>query len=151
MRVRDLMTCTVATVDDTASCQDVARRMTQHRIRHVPVVGRDGRLAGIVTDRDLRHYLFEPDVLKRLGSVSVATLLESVPVSRVMSAPVVTVDAAEPLERAARRMREERIGALPVEEDGRPVGIITETDLLRRLIDADAHCSGIEAIVVSYP
>ena len=151
MLVRELMTRGVVTVEDTATCQDVAQRMVQHKIRHVPVVGRDGRLTGIVTDRDLRHYLFEPEVLTRLGSVSVDTLLRSASVSRVMSAPVVSVDVDEPLEQAARRMREDKIGALPVEENGRPVGIITETDLLRRLIDADAQCSDVEAIVVSYP
>lgn len=151
MLVRELMTKGLVTVDHTATCQDVAQLMVQHRVRHVPVVGRDGRLTGIVTDRDLRHYLLQPDVLARLGSVSVDTLLRSVCVSRVMSAPVVSVGADEPLEQAARRMREDRIGALPVEEHGRPVGIITETDLLRRLIDADAQSSGVEAIVVSYP
>lgn len=151
MLVREMMTRGVVTVEDTATCHDVAQRMVQHRIRHVPVVGRDGRLTGIVTDRDLRHYLFEPDVLTRLGSVSVDTLLSLASVSRVMSAPVVSVDIDDPLERAARRMREDRIGALAVEENGRPVGIITETDLLRRLIDSDAQCSGVEAIVVSYP
>ena len=151
MLVRELMTKGLVTVDHTATCQDVAQRMVQYKVRHVPVVGRDGRLAGIVTDRDLRHYLFQPDVLTRLGSVSVDALLKSVGVSRVMSAPVVSVDAGEPREEAARRMRADRIGALAVEENGRPVGIITETDLLRRLIDADAQCSGVEAIVVSYP
>jgi acetoin utilization protein AcuB len=151
MLVRELMTKGLVTVDHTATCQEVAQRMVQHRVRHVPVVGRGGGLRGIVTDRDLRHYLFEPDVLTRLGSVSVDALLKSVGVSRVMSAPVVSVDAGERLEEAARRMRADRIGALPVQENGRPVGIITETDLLRRLIDADRQGSGVEAVVVSYP
>jgi acetoin utilization protein AcuB len=151
MLVRDLMTRRVVTVNETATCDEVAHRMLQHEIRHVPVIGRDGGLTGIVTDRDLRHYLFEPEVFTRLGSVSVDALLKSVAVRRVMSAPVVTVGVDEPLEQAARRMRQHKVGSLPVEENGRPVGIITETDLLRRLIDADEQGSGVDAIVVSYP
>lgn len=141
MDVRELMTKGVVTVDETATCQDVAQRMVRHKIRHVPVVGRDGRLRGIVTDRDLRHYLFDPGVLTYIGSVSVDTLLKSVSVSRVMSTPVVSGDVDEPLEEAARRMLEDKIGSLPVVENGRRVGIITETDLLRRIVNADAHCS----------
>ncbi len=151
MDVRELMTKGVVTVDETATCHDVAQRMVRHKIRHVPVVGRDGRLRGIVTDRDLRHYLFDPGVLTHIGSVSVDTLLKSVSVSRVMSTPVISVDVDEPLEEAARRMLEDKIGSLPVVENGRPVGIVTETDLLRRIVNADAHCSDVEAIVVSYP
>jgi CBS domain-containing protein len=151
MDVRELMSKGVVTVDETATCHDVAQRMVRHKIRHVPVVGRDGRLRGIVTDRDLRHYLFDPGVLKHIGSVSVEALLKSVPVSRVMSTPVVSVGVDEPLEQAARRMLEDKIGSLPVIENGRPVGIITETDLLRRIVNASAQCSDVEAIVVSYP
>lgn len=85
MLVRELMTKGVVTVDDTATCQDAAQRMVRHRIRHVPVVGRDGRLMGIVTDRDLRHYLLQPDVLARLGSVGVEAVLGSVSVAAVMA------------------------------------------------------------------
>jgi CBS domain-containing protein len=80
-----------------------------HKIRHLPVVGRDGRLAGVVTDRDLRHHLFKPEVFHDVGAVSVEALLRRAPVAS------------------------------------------TETDVLRRIVGADACCTDVECIVVSYP
>lgn len=151
MYVRQLMSQGVVTIEETATCATAAERMVRERIRHLPVVDSRGRLTGIVTDRDLRHHLFEPAVLKDVGAVSVETLLKSVPVSQVMSSPVVSVGADDRLEDAARRMLEDKVGSLPVVEDGRVIGIITETDLLRRIVNVDATCSDVEAIVVSYP
>jgi predicted transcriptional regulator len=51
----------------------------------------------------------------------------------------------------ARVMAEQKLGSLPVVDRGRVVGIVTETDVLRRIVGADACCSDVEAIVVSYP
>jgi acetoin utilization protein AcuB len=107
---------------------------------------------GVVTDRDLRHYLFTPEVFRELGSLSVETLLKAVPVSEIMSAPVVTVDATNDLEVAAGIMLEDGIGSLPVVERGRVVGILAETDLLRHIVRADARSGPeVEEIVVSFP
>jgi acetoin utilization protein AcuB len=125
--------------------------MVRQRVRHLPVVTRSGALCGVVTDRDLRHYLFEPDVFRQVGAVSVETLLKGVPVSRVMSSPVITVEADAPLEKAASVMRDEGVGSLPVVDKGRLVGIVTETDLLRRIVGEDACCRDVATIVVSYP
>ena len=102
-------------------------------------------------DRDLRHHLFRPDVFSSVGSVPVERLLTAVPVQQVMSSPVISVDPEAGLEEAARRMREDKLGSLPVVDEGRIVGIITETDLLRRIVGADAGAADVEAIVVSYP
>jgi acetoin utilization protein AcuB len=55
------------------------------------------------------------------------------------------------IEEAARVMAEKKLGSLPVVDRGRIVGIVTETDLLRRIVGADACCADVEAIVVSYP
>jgi acetoin utilization protein AcuB len=151
MKVRELMSKGVVTIDETASCRDAAQLMARHRVRHLPVLARQGSLCGIVTDRDLRHYLFEPGTLARIGSISVDTILKDVPVGRVMSAPVITVDADEPLEAAARAMLEDKLGSLPVVESGRLAGIITETDLLRRIVREDSCSEDVGTIVVSYP
>lgn len=153
MYVRQLMSQGVVTIEETATCAEAAQRMVRERIRHLPVVDALGRLTGIVTDRDLRHHLFEPAVLKDLGAVSVDSLLKAAAVSRVMSSPVVSVGPDDQLEDAARRMLEDKVGSLPVVENGRVVGIITETDLLRRIVSVDEACpySDVETIVVSYP
>ncbi len=66
-----------------------------------------------------------------------------------MSSPATSIGAGEDLEAAARLMVERRIGSLPVVENGRVVGIVTETDLLRQIVESSTpEC---EAIVVSFP
>jgi CBS domain-containing protein len=121
-------------------------------VRHLPVVDPNGELVGIVTDRDLRHHLFDPRVLKELGIIAMDTLLNAVRVADVMSSPAVSVRAGDELIEAARLMLEDKVGSLPVVEGGRVVGIITETDLLREICRADQSRSPeVAEIVVSYP
>ena len=152
MRVSELMSKRVWTVGMSDSCHEAAARLCREKIRHLPVVADDGTLQGIVTDRDLRHHLFGPGVFGHIGNVSVHTLLKAHSVKEIMSFPVVSVEPAASLEDAARLMRERKIGALPVVEAGRVVGILTETDLLRHICRADELCSPeVECIVVSYP
>lgn len=151
MRVSDLMSRDVATVGVSDSCGEAVARMVRQKIRHLPVVERDGKLVGVVTDRDLRHRLFEPRVMKEIGTVSVDQILKTVPVKDIMSTPVVTVGPQDELETAARVMLEDKVGSLPVVENGRVVGIITETDLLRQIVRADACSPECAEIVVSFP
>jgi CBS domain-containing protein len=152
MRVRELMNRTLVTIRESSTCREAVRSMHRARIRHLPVVSRDGTLVGIVTDRDLRHHLFSPHVYKELGATSVDLLLNAVAVGHVMSSPVITVDAGEDVAEAARMMVEERVGSVPVLEGGRLVGILTETDLLREICRADAGCSSeVTDVVVAYP
>jgi CBS domain-containing protein len=151
MRVKDLMTTDVVTIEASESCHAAVERMARARIRHLPVVDGQGRLVGIVTDRDLRHHLFAPDVFSEIGRVPVESHLRAVPVARIMSTPVVTATPDDELEVAARTMLEDKIGSLPVVQGDRVVGIITETDLLRRIVREDACCHDVEVIVVSYP
>jgi CBS domain-containing protein len=151
MKIREIMSDGIVTIEDTANCHEAVEKMVRHRVRHLPVVTGRGMLCGIVTDRDLRHYLFEPESFRQVGAVSVESLLKSKPVSRVMSAPVITVDADEPLECAARVMLEGKLGSLPVLDKGRLAGIVTEADLLRRIVGDDACCADVGEIVVSYP
>lgn len=151
MKVSELMSRDVATVGMSDSCHAAAEQMCKRKVRHLPVVA-EARLEGIVTDRDLRHHLFGPGVFREVGSVSVQSLLRAVPVKEIMSAPVMVITPSADVEVAARLMREHKIGALPVVEAGRLVGILTETDLLRHIVRADGWCcADVEAIIVSYP
>jgi CBS domain-containing protein len=152
MRVSELMTRNVVTIGPSESCLEAVARMYRARVRHLPVVELGGALVGIVTDRDLRHHLFSGRVFREIGSSTVDTLLRAVPVSEIMSKPVVTVGPHDDLADAARLMLEDKLGSLPVVEAGCLVGIITETDLLRQIVRADARCSPECAeIIVSYP
>jgi len=142
----------VMTVGPSDSCLDAVARMHRARVRHLPVVDPMGELIGVVTDRDLRHHLFDPRVLKDVGTIAVDILLKAVPVSDVMSSPVLSAEADDEVVEAARIMLEDKVGSLPVVENGRVVGIITETDVLRQICRADQACPReIAEIVVSYP
>ncbi len=102
--------------------------MRNRRIRHLPVV--DGaRLVGIITDRDVRTV--QPSPATSLEQREIHYILERLKVAEVMSRNVITVRPDEPLAEAVRLMLESRIGGLPVVEQQRLVGILTEIDLLR--------------------
>jgi acetoin utilization protein AcuB len=151
-RVNEIMTSGgVVTVEASASCHDAVTQMVRNKIRHLPVVEGTGTLCGIVTDRDLRHQLFAPQMFRSIGTVPVEELLAATPVRNVMSSPVISVGPDTDLQEAARIMAEEKLGSLPVVERGRIVGIVTETDLLRRIVGDNACCADVETIVVSYP
>ena len=152
MRIRELMKREVVIIGPSESCLDAVVRMQRARIRHLPVVNRDGQLVGVITDRDLRHHLFSPRVFEALGSTAVDVLLDKVRVAEIMSTQVVTVEADASVGEAADTMRKRRVGSLPVVENGRTVGIVTEVDILRDIVRANAtsvpECA---EVIVSYP
>jgi acetoin utilization protein AcuB len=142
----------VVTIEPLASCHEAVARMHRAKVRHLPVVATDGTLAGIVTDRDVRHHLFAPGVFEHIGHASVESLLKSASVGDIMSVPVVSIGADADLEAAATLMRAEGIGSLPVVSGKQVIGIITETDMLRQIVRADAWGGReVEEIVVSFP
>lgn len=149
--VNQCMTASVITIGGGASCHDAVSLMVRNKIRHLPVLDEAGGLQGIVTDRDLRHRLFAPGIFRSVGTVRVEELLAGTRVSEVMSAPVVSIASGADIGEAARVMAERKVGALPVVAGGRVLGIVTETDLLRHIVGADACCADVEAIVVSFP
>jgi CBS domain-containing protein len=152
MQVNDLMTRNVNTIGTGASCHEAIQRMAKDGLRHLPVIAGDGTLAGMVTDRDIRHYLFRPTVFTRVGSTDVQILLAGVTTSEIMSWPPLTIAPDADITEAAAVMRRSRVGSLLVLESKRLVGILTETDLLREIVRADRWCCPeVESIVVPYP
>lgn len=147
MLVRDVMSRKLTTIAPTGTCFEAVQRMHMGRIHHLPVVAAADRLVGIVTDRDLRHHLFSPAVFPVLGVTPVDTLLGAMRVSDVMVTDVVTVRPDQPLGEAARLMMTRRVGSLPVIEEGRLVGIITETDMLRTIVRGDVGAACADIIV----
>ncbi len=133
IRVKDCMSRSAATIHSDALVRGAVEMMKKRRIRHLPVVDRERRLVGIVTDRDLRQVVFDPAVQERLGNLGEA--LGTLTVRDVMTWGVVTVQPETEIRQAARLMREQKIGALPVVDGERVVGILTETDVLRAFQD----------------
>jgi acetoin utilization protein AcuB len=124
MLVRDIMSSPAVSIPPAMTLEDAYRVMQQRSIRHLPVLD-EGRLVGVVTDRDLRlatsTFALSPLSLRR-------------PVSEVMCAEPMTADVGDPVEDVAFRMRERKIGCLPVMDDGQLIGIITGVDLLDALL-----------------
>ncbi|MGB8411545.1 MAG: CBS domain-containing protein [Candidatus Binatus sp.] len=117
MIVAELMTPKPVTVAPSDTLEAAHERMEAGRFRQVPVVDKE-RLVGILTDRDTRQYLGQ----------SARTRVDA-----VMSAHPFSVHPSTPVEKAAHLIITNKIGSLPVVEDGKLVGIITATDMLRAL------------------
>ena len=131
MRVRELMTGALITVSPETPVFEARERMLKERIRHL-IVLEHGRLVGLVTDRDIRLRL--PSKAASLSLSEVDYLLARLTVEDVMSRPVTTVGPDPRAHEAARIMLEHKIGALPVVDGERLIGIITKTDLLRAFV-----------------
>jgi CBS domain-containing protein len=112
-----------AGVDDHLDA--VSAAMERGRFRHVPVVDAEGRLIGIVTDRDLRRHTGYLDTTK---------------VSAAISEPAVAVGRHDSIHDAAQILLDRRIGGLPViDGERRVIGILTTSDLLRGLLNGRAE------------
>jgi len=131
--VADYMTRTAVTVHSDALVHGAVDMMRKRKIRHLPVVDRDGHLVGIVTDRNLRQVVFDPAIQERLGDLAGA--LNTLTVRDVMTWGVITVRPEAQIREAARIMQERKVGALPVVDGERVVGMLTETDVLRAFQD----------------
>ena len=128
MKVRELMTKKPLTVPVDTPVVEARRTMLEHRIRHLLATD-NGRLAGIVTDRDIR--LNMPSPATSLSVWEINYLLARMTVGSVMTKSVITVDPNRNVVEAARIMLDHKIGALPVVDGGTIIGIMTETDIMR--------------------
>jgi CBS domain-containing protein len=128
VRVRDLMTRSVKTLgqNDKLSAADAV--MKTERIRHLPVIDENGRLAGIVSQRDL----FLSALVRALGfgSATHDRMLNTLLVKEVMTENVVTTTPETLVTDAARVMVDRKIGCLPVIEGQALIGILSESDVV---------------------
>ena len=130
MRVRDLMTTEVVTLEACDSLDLVDDIMRLGRVRHMPVVS-DGRLVGIVSQRDL----FRAGISSVLHFRRAAEQewLAKISVQEVMTRGVFTIQPDAPISNAIDIMLAKHIGCLPVVDDDKVVGILSEADCLRHL------------------
>jgi acetoin utilization protein AcuB len=133
MLVRDVMQTTLVTVAPETTLPEATRLVARRGIRHILVV-EDGQLVGIISDRDLKRAMASPATSLEVHELTY--LLDRLQVREIMTRAVITIGPTFPVEDAARLMVQEKIGALPVTEAGRPIGIVTETDVLALFVKA---------------
>ena len=131
--VRDWMASPVEVINPSTPVSDAYNKMMQRNIRRLPVV-EHGRIVGIVTLGDLREA--RPSPATSLSIYELNYLLSKLTVRQVMTHNPYTVTRDTPMLNAAKMLLDGKIGGLPVvDEDGRPIGIITESDIFRMIID----------------
>jgi acetoin utilization protein AcuB len=120
MQLKEIMKRDPITADDTERLGDVYRRMLAYKTRHLPVV-HAGKLVGVLSERDILEYRakrdFDEDWWRGMAADA-------------MRAPVQTAGPNDSLTEAAGRMATSKIGALPIVELGKLVGLVTVTDVL---------------------
>lgn len=132
MVVGERMRSKVITVNEDDSLQRAFNLMKKGSIRHLPVV-RGEELVGIITDRDLRQAMLPAESNEK--GKEAYRLPKGTRVEEYMTRQVITVTPLTDIEEAARMIYIHKIGGLPVVQEGRLVGIITETDILGIFIE----------------
>jgi CBS domain-containing protein len=132
MRVGDCMTRDPITVEEDASMKDAMLLLRAHHIRHLPVA--TGRfLVGLVSDRDIRRA--SPSILQGIGKTDFESVMEDTPVSRIMTREPFTVTEDTPLAEAVQILIDRKFGSLPVVDGKELIGIFTEIDALKVLVE----------------
>lgn len=132
MFVSDWMTRKVITVSPEDSIADAAKLTKEKGIKHLPVVHGE-KLKGILSDRDIKEYV--PTKATSLDVYELHYLLAKTKVKEVMKTKVYTTTPDTPIEEAAMLMRDQKIGCLPVIENNKVVGIISDKDIFKVLVD----------------
>ncbi|MDR3045426.1 MAG: CBS domain-containing protein [Desulfovibrio sp.] len=133
MLIREWMTQDVITVTPDTSMMKASKILKENRIRRLPVVDAEGRLVGIVSDRDIKEA--SPSKATTLDMHELYYLLSEIKVKDIMTRDPFTVRADDTVETVALNMIEKRIGGLPVVDDaGKLVGIISDSDVFKVLI-----------------
>jgi len=126
IKIEDMMTRNPHTLLRSNSLQDAKNMMAEHDIRHVPVVDTEGKLLGIVTQRDI--LAVQESVLEKETTNESYTL--TTPLDKIMAHGLMTVSPKAGLKESAMYMQKHKVGCLPVLDHGKLVGIITDTDFV---------------------
>ena len=125
IKISDIMTNELISVDENNSVIDTASKMTEHNISAI-LIRQGGELVGIVTDRD---------IIRKVVSKGLDP--QKIKAAQIMSAPLITISSNASIEEAAQKMRDKKIRRLIVEEKNRKTGLITESDIVR--FDPELH------------
>ena len=133
MLVKERMTRNPIFIRPDTPVTEAQGLMKKEKIHHLPVLDKEERLVGIVTEKDLLYA--SPSIATTLSVFEMTSLLAKLRVDKVMSKDVITAAEDMPLEEAARIMADRRIGGLPIVRGRMLVGMITESDLFRIFIE----------------
>ena len=132
IRTRDVMSRPVTTLREEMTVGAAVKVMRARKIRHLPVLDDEGSLVGMVSDRDLRQATVDPAAPPELKALSQS--LNARPLKDVMTWGSITAKPETGIREAARLMYANTIGALPVVDRGRVVGVLTASDVLKTLV-----------------
>ncbi|MFS0864517.1 acetoin utilization AcuB family protein [Fredinandcohnia sp. 179-A 10B2 NHS] len=137
MIIEEIMKKTVTTLSSTDTIATAIKIMDAQKIRHIPIVNPGNEIVGLISDRDIRDA--KPS---KLDFTDQKKLLDT-QIIEIMVKDVITGHPLDFVEEVSAIFYERRIGCLPIESDGKLVGIITETDLLHTLVQlTGAHQPG---------
>ncbi len=149
MPVKDWMSKDLVTIDADTSIMKASKVMKQNEIQHLPVLSQ-GRLAGIVSDRDLKEAT--PSKATTLDIHEMYHLLDTITVKSLMPKRLFTITPGETVEKAAAVMLKRHISALPVvDAQGTLAGIITKGDIFRAFVSISGIYQGPLAMGLELP
>ena len=125
MLLKQIMKRDPLTVNATDRLGDIHRKMVERHYRHLPVL-RDGKLVGILTERDILEFRAKRDIDEDWWRE---------PAAAAMRSPAQTAGPEDSLTEAAGRMAASKIGSLPIVEHGHLIGLVTVTDVLSAEVD----------------
>jgi CBS domain-containing protein len=146
MKVKEIMVRPVIVVGEDTTLEEIARIMLDNRIGCVPVVDEGGKLVGIVTESDFTakehgvpfSTLSAPQLFGRWmpkeGIEEIYRVARTMTAKEIMTSPVITVTEDDPIEEVVRRLLDYDINRIPVVRDGKPVGIVSQHDLLNLMV-----------------
>ena len=133
MLVRERMSRKPVTVTADTPITEALKVMRQKQVRRLPVLDQEGKMVGIVSEKDLLYA--SPSPATSLSIYEMHYMLTHLQTSELMSTQVITVTPETPVEEAARIMADNKIGGLPVMDGAKLAGIITETDIFKVFLE----------------
>ena len=132
LNVKEIMTTELYTLAPDNSLQDARKLMTEHNVRHIPIVSENRHLEGLLSQRDV---LAASDSILQPHSEEAETMESQTAISSVMTLNPTTIDEHTSLRGAGLHMQQHQIGCLPVVRDDAIVGIITDSDFVAAAIN----------------
>ena len=131
--IKHLMSTDLVTLNENENMSLASIMMTKARIRHLPVVDQQNRLLGLITHRDLLRISISD--VAGLPEADRQKLLEAIPIREVMCTEITTISPETSLLQSAKLLIAHKYGCLPVvEEDGKLVGLVTEADFVKMMV-----------------
>ena len=133
MLVKNRMSPNPVTIKTETTLKDALDLVRSNPFRHLPVLDENDKLVGIVTEKSLVYA--SPTSSTTLSVFEVDYILSRTKIGQIIQGEVVSVGPNLPIEEAARMMIDHRIGCLPVVEDDKLIGIISDTDIFRVFVE----------------